>query len=168
MTDLQRKEQFWDFMVQVRFEQYYYIEYRRKCLTITRWCKRTPKIVTAIATLVWMQWNTTTWLCSACSIIILLMQAAELIMEKFPYEDRLSDITDLADETLPILRDIEAEWHHMEDDSYAFCEIPERIKVYTTQLDEVKRHYMKNDELPHDENCIQKATQYTQVYFQHF
>lgn len=168
MTDLQRKEQFWDFMVQVCFEREYYIEYRRKCLTITRWCKWTPKTITAIAVLLWMQWNTTPWLYSACSIVILLMQIAELIIDKLPYESRLSEVTDLADDTLPVLRNIEAEWLRMEEDNYTFCEISERIREYSAQLDEIKRHYMKNDELPHEENCTNKATQNTQKYLQRF
>lgn len=168
MTDLQRKEQFWDFMVQVRFEQEYYIVYRRKCLKITQWCKWTTKTITAIAVLLWMQWNTTQWLYSVCSIVILLMQIAELIIDKLPYESRLSDVTDLADDTLPVFRNIEAEWHRMEDDNYAFCEIPEKIREYSTQLDEIKRHYMKNDELPHEQDSITLATQKTQEYFQHF
>lgn len=165
-SQLNLRQSFWDFMTNTKFDLCYYDIQQRKSLTISRLLTWTPKIITSAAAATWMQWPTNTVVNSLCPIAIFLMQLCEIVVANLPFKARFDELRELIDEIMPEYREIESNWRMMEAQEKPYEEVPRLISEYTSKIDTIKRHYLKDDALP--QTASQKALQATKEYFATF
>ena len=159
---------YWTLLTQTEFDLCFYEEHYKRNLLVSRVLSWTPRIITTITAMAWMQWNEVEWLRQLCLYVIFAMQAAEVLINHLPYQARVSELRDLINELQPLFRELEAQWREIEEGQLTLAEINAAIMERTQQVDQVKRHYLKEDELSENAKIVRRASDKMERYFQHY
>lgn len=90
-TGVHFAEAYWTLLTQTEFDLCFYEEHYKRNLLVSRVLSWTPRIITTITAMIWMQWNEVEWLRRICLYVIFAMQAAEVLFNHLPYQARVSN-----------------------------------------------------------------------------
>ena len=164
-TSLISQEDFWSKLSNLKYDMYYYDLYFARCISILRACKFITVGGTAIATMVWRELDQSILFSSICPYIILILQILSVIKDLLPYESQKNELRELADELRPIYVNMEREWQKIAIGAYSQQEIIEKSIEYSNEIENVRKHYFKNDTLPKIDKLSQKAIKEVFQYY---
>ena len=159
------QENFWSKMARLKYDICYYDLYFAKCVLISRVWKCITVGGTALATLLWMEFNHVAFLSKACPCIIFGLQALAVIKDWFPHDDRKKELRELVDELRPIYEDMEGDWQRIAIGHYSEHEIIEKATAYSQEIEKLRKHYFKDDALPEITKLVDKADAEVKQYY---
>ncbi len=172
MTELQTENlnhtvysAFWNKLQQAKFDIVFYNLHFNRCVKILRNIKYTDVALTTLSTLAWMQWNNVEWVSTICPIIILLLQVATAVCDKFPFEQRKQELRELSNELDRLYIQMENDWMTIYNSDMTNRKIQNSIQFYSKAQAEIKDRYLKDDTLPENEKIRIRADNITQEYF---
>ena len=162
----QRPEQYWNRLTQLKFDLNYYSYEFKHCVRCQRWIKGAFLLLTALFTGAWTTWGDIESVKWVCSIAIFILQAVNSISEIFPYETRKEELREMSSLLEPIYDDMETDWFRVSAGELDDDEITDKIRTYSREIMNIKRHYFKDDAIPDNKKIKAKAKEEADTYFQ--
>ena len=159
---------FWSKLQQLRFDLFYYDEYFKECVVVSRYIKYGIIVATTLATGAWMNWHDIKGVCVFCAIAIWLLQGISALSEWLLFENRKLELRELSIELEQLYINMETDWRRIQALEVSNEEIRSLIQTYALRQVDISKHYFKDDALPINDRIWAKADDLTESYFEFF
>lgn len=167
-TDTYFQEAFWQKLQQFKFDIIYYNLHFSRCIKILRSTKYASTGFTAIATSIWMNWYDIKPIAIVCCVIVLILQAFNVLIEQLPFSERKLEIREMTNELHNLYIEMECNWRDISEGKFKKSQIKLMLKKYEQKRSDIHSHYFKNDSLPETKKITEEANKRTKEYFDSF